>query len=197
MPSPPEPPERSAPPVVPAAAHGRVATRVWALPPRLVPWQLAAAVLGLPAFRLLWGLLGGRWSRFNRFVYSPGAVWRHLKGATRAHEHHDLGHSPQGSLAVFALLGALALQPGTGLVADDEIANSGPQNRDVSTDAGLGATASHKNLGQWPLLGLVALHAAAIARYAWRQRGLALVLAGVCSWGVWQVMRLGHAAGAA
>jgi cytochrome b len=135
-----------------------VATRVWDLPTRLVHWLLAAAVLGLPAFRLLWGLLGGRWSRFNRFVYSPGAVWRHLKGATRAHEHHDLGHSPQGSLAVFALLGALALQPGTGLVA---------------------------------------LHAAAIARYAWRQRGLALVLAGVCSWGVWQVMRLGHAAGAA
>ena len=75
-------------------------TRVWDLPTRVFHWVLACCVVGsvisakiggnamvwhmrlgyvvftLLAFRLVWGLIGGRWSRFASFIYSPAAVLR-------------------------------------------------------------------------------------------------------------------------
>lgn len=163
--------------------------RVWDLPTRLFHWLLAATVIGsvvsakiggaamvwhfrfgylvltLVCFRLLWGVLGGRWSRFASFIYAPATVLRYVRGRAAPGEHLDVGHSPTGAASVFALLGILAAQLGTGLVADDEIANQGPLNKFVSLDAGLSATSWHKTWGQWLLLGLVALHIAAILFY--------------------------------
>jgi cytochrome b len=171
------------------ASADRAPVRVWDLPTRIFHWLLAAAViglvvtgkvgggamvwhfrlgylvLGLLAFRLLWGLVGGHWSRFARFLYGPGALLRYLRGRSRPDEHHDVGHSPLGALSVFALLGLLAVQVGTGLVADDEIANVGPLNRLVSGATAAAATAWHKEYGQWLLIALVVLHVAAILFY--------------------------------
>jgi cytochrome b len=62
------------------------------------------------------------------------------------------------------------VQLGTGLVADDEIANLGPLNRFVASATALGATSWHKQWGQWLILGLVALHVAAIFYYLLRRR---------------------------
>jgi cytochrome b len=170
--------------------------RVWDLPTRLFHWSLAACIVGSVAsakiggnamvwhfrlgyvvfalllFRLLWGIVGGRWSRFSSFLFSPATAWRYLRGRVSPAEHLDVGHNPLGALSVFALLTVLAVQVGTGLVADDEIANLGPLNRFVSTDTGLSATAWHKEGGQWLILGLVGLHLAAIAFYTWRGQGL-------------------------
>ena len=217
--------------------------RVWDLPTRVFHWTLAAAivgsvvsakvggnamlwhfrlgylVLGLLVFRLVWGLVGGRWSRFTSFIYSPATVWRYLRGKTAPGEHLDVGHNPLGSFSVFALLGMLGLQVATGLVADDEIANIGPLNRFVSTDTGLQATGWHKELGQWILIALVVLHVAAILFYLLKkkhnlvrpmivgdkslprgtpasadgplQRALALVLAVLCGLGAAWVASLG------
>jgi cytochrome b len=92
-------------------------------------------------------------------------VLRYLHGQSRADEHHDVGHNPLGSFSVFALLGVLALQVASGLVADDEIANVGPLNRFVSAALAGRATHWHKDYGQWILLALVALHVAAILYY--------------------------------
>jgi cytochrome b len=167
--------------------------RVWDLPTRLFHWLLALTivgsvvsakiggnamvwhfrfgylVLGLLVFRLLWGLVGGRWSRFASFVYGPGTVLRYVRGWSRPGEHHEVGHSPLGSLSVFALLGVLALQVATGLVADDEIANVGPLNRFVSGALAGNATHWHKDYGQWLVLALVALHVAAVFYYLVRR----------------------------
>jgi cytochrome b len=174
----------------PTASASTRPVRVWDLPTRLFHWALAlclvgsvvsakiggnamvwhfrfgAAVLALLAFRLLWGLVGGRWSRFSSFIYAPGTLLRYLRGQARPDEHLDVGHNPLGSLSVFALLGVLALQVSTGLVADDEIANVGPLNRFVSSALAAAATGWHKNWGQYVLLALVALHVAAIVYYA-------------------------------
>ena len=163
--------------------------RVWDLPTRAFHWLLALTivasvasakiggnamvwhfrcgllVLALLAFRLLWGLVGGRWSRFASFVYAPGTVLRYLRGQSRADEHHEVGHSPLGSLSVFALLGLLALQVATGLVADDEIASTGPLNRFVSHALADQATHWHKAYGQWILIALVTLHVLAVLYY--------------------------------
>jgi cytochrome b len=178
----------------PTAALGPI--RVWDLPTRLFHWLLAVAIVcsvvtgriggealqwhfrsgylifTLLVFRVVWGLVGGRWSRFTSFVYAPGTLLRYLRGRGRAEEHLDVGHSPLGSLSVLALIGFLVVQVATGLIADDEIASTGPLNRFVSTATGLAATAWHKNVGQWALIALVALHLLAIAWYARRGRSL-------------------------
>ncbi len=172
------------------------ATRVWDLPTRVFHWLLALAVLGLVVtgkiggnavvwhmrlgllvmgllmFRLLWGFVGGRWSRFSSFIYAPGTVLRYLRGRGRDSEHLDVGHSPLGSFSVFAVLGVLAVQVGTGLVSDDEIATVGPLNKLVSTENGLLATSWHKTWGQWIILSLVALHVVAIVVYQLRKKDL-------------------------
>jgi cytochrome b len=171
-------------------ANARLTTvRVWDLPTRTFHWVLALTIVAsvvsakiggnamiwhfrfgylvfaLIAFRVLWGMVGGRWSRFSSFVYAPGTVLRYLRGQSRADEHHDVGHNPLGSFSVFALLGFLALQVASGLVADDEIANVGPLNRFVSGRIASQATHWHKDYGQWILLTLVALHIVAILYY--------------------------------
>jgi cytochrome b len=170
--------------------------RVWDLPTRVFHWALALCVvasvvsakiggnamvwhfrlgyvvLTLLAFRVLWGFAGGHWSRFRSFVPTPGRLLRYLRGTPAPGEHLDAGHSPLGALSVFALLAVLAAQVGTGLVADDEIANVGPLNRLVAVETGLAATAYHKNIGQWVLIGLVVLHVAVIVVYALRRRNL-------------------------
>jgi cytochrome b len=163
--------------------------RVWDLPTRLFHWLLALAVIGavvtarmggdamawhfrigycifaLLAFRLLWGVVGGRWSRFASFIHSPGAILRHLRGRRRDGEDLDVGHTPSGSLSVFALLAVLMLQVASGLVADDEIDNVGPLNKFVSSGLAGKASSWHVEPGQWLIIALVALHVLAIAYY--------------------------------
>lgn len=170
------------------------AVRVWDLPTRLFHWLLALTLVGsfsaayvggnamtwhmrfgyvvftLLLFRLLWGLVGGHWSRFSRFIYAPSTLWRYLRGAHRADEQLDVGHSPLGSLSVFALLLFLVAQVATGLVADDEIATTGPLNRFVSNALAGRATHWHGDVGQWVLVALVCLHVLAIAYYLRRKR---------------------------
>ena len=174
-----------------------MAVRVWDLPTRLFHWTLAASVVGLVVsghvggnalvwhmrlgllvgallgFRLVWGLIGGRWSRFAHFVRLPGTVLRYLRGDHRAGDHFDVGHNPLGAGSVLAMLALLAVQVATGLVADDEIATTGPLNKFVSNAKGLAATAWHTGAGQWILIALVVLHVAAIVYY--RRRGTDLV----------------------
>jgi hypothetical protein len=56
-------------------------------------FRLGYVVFTLLAFRLVWGLVGGHWSR-SRFIYAPSTVLRYLRGASRSGEHLDVGHSP-------------------------------------------------------------------------------------------------------
>ncbi len=177
-----------------SVAHSPV--RVWDLPTRAFHWLLAAAVLGLVVtakvggnamvwhmrlgllvlallvFRLVWGLVGGRWSRFASFVHPPATVLRYLRGGQRPGDHFEVGHNPLGGFSVLALIGLLLVQVGTGLIADDEIATTGPLNRYVASATGLLATGWHKGYGQWLLLALVALHIAAIVVYRLRGKNL-------------------------
>lgn len=172
--------------------------RVWDLPTRLFHWVLMACVIGsvisakiggnamlwhfrlgyvvftLLAFRLLWGFVGGRWSRFASFLFTPAVTLRYLRGASRPGEWHEVGHSPSGALSVFALLLLLAAQVGSGLFADDEIANAGPLVRFVSGSTSSLLTGWHKQWGQGLILALVALHVIAILVYRFK-RGRDLV----------------------
>jgi cytochrome b len=176
--------------------NASASVRVWDLPTRAFHWLLAAAVVGLVitghvggnavvwhmrlglfvlvllGFRLVWGVVGGRWSRWASFLYSPGTVLRYLRGNHRPGDHFEVGHSPTGAGSVLALIAVLAVQVGTGLVADDEIATTGPLNKFVSSATGLQATSWHKDWGQWLLIALVVLHIAAIVVYRLRGNNL-------------------------
>jgi cytochrome b len=168
--------------------------RVWDLPTRFFHWTLVACVLGLAItgtvggnamvwhfrfgytvlalllFRIVWGLVGGRWSRFGAFIYAPQSVINYLKG--RGKPEHGVGHSPIGAGSVFAMLGFLVAQVGTGLLSDDEIAFAGPLTRFVSNATVSLTTNYHKNIGKWVLLALVVLHIAAIIYYLRRKHNL-------------------------
>jgi len=175
-------------------APGEQPVRVWDLPTRVFHWLLTGlvifsvvsghiggnaivwhmrsgfAIFTLLVFRLVWGFVGGRWSRFRAFIYAPSTSLRYVRGQSLPHEHHHVGHNPLGAGSVFALLAILALQVGTGLFADDEIATTGPLNKFVSSATASLATSWHKNFGQWIIFGLVALHVGAIAFYWFRRR---------------------------
>jgi cytochrome b len=166
--------------------------RVWDLPTRLFHWLLVFCVVGLVAtakvggaamdwharlgytvltlllFRIVWGFIGGHWSRFRSFLYAPRSVLAYLGG--RSHPDHLVGHNPLGAGSVFAMLLVLLAQAGTGLFADDEIAFTGPLNSLVATSKGLALTWYHRNVGQWLILALVALHIAAVAFYVLKKR---------------------------
>lgn len=130
--------------------------------------RIGYAVLTLLLFRIVWGFVGGRWSRFASFIYSPASVVRYLRG--KAHPDHLVGHNPLGAGSVFAMLALLLAQVGTGLIGDDEISFTGPFNKFVESSQGLAATWYHKRIGQWVILGLVVLHIAAVLFYLWKKR---------------------------
>jgi cytochrome b len=126
-------------------------------------FRFGYSVLTLLLFRLLWGFVGGHWSRFSTFLYSPASLLRYLRG----HEvdGQPLGHSPLGALSVFAILGLLLLQVGTGLFSDDEIAAVGPLSKLASGAVVSQLTHYHKDIGKVIVLILVLLHIGAIALY--------------------------------
>ena len=168
--------------------------RVWDLPTRLFHWALVVCVTGsavsgliggsalewhfrfgygviaLLGFRIVWGLVGGRWSRFGAFIYAPQSLVNYISG--KGKPEHSVGHSPLGALSVFALLGFLAAQVSTGLMSDDEVAYSGPLTHLVSNATVELATFYHAAVGKWVLLALVLLHIGAVIFYQRRKHKL-------------------------
>ena len=166
--------------------------RVWDLPTRLFHWLLVACVIGLITtaqldgsamlwhfqlgylmlslllFRFIWGLIGGRWSRFSSFIYTPATTLRFIKSQKTPEQ--TIGHNPLGALSVFALLTIPLLQVTSGLMSDDEISNAGPLSRFVSSYIVSNATNYHKNIGKYILIGLVLLHTVAIFFYLLKKK---------------------------
>jgi cytochrome b len=164
--------------------------KIWDLPTRLMHWALIVliafawwtyktdrmdwhrlagyAVLALLAFRLFWGLFGSQTARFSGFVRGPAAIWRYL--ATGARD--SVGHNPLGGWSVVLMLIVLVAQPFSGLFASDENGlESGPFADLVTLDRAQQAEWLHGLLFN-VLLGLIALHVAAIVFYFLRRQNL-------------------------
>ena len=166
--------------------------RVWDLPTRIFHWLLAFCVISLVItglrggnamewhlklgysvltlliFRVVWGFIGGYWSRFKQFFYSPLTILRYLRG--QAKPEHNVGHNPLGSLSVWGLLFILGAQITTGLMSDDDIATQGPLVKFVSGAWSSLATSYHKHWGKWIIMLLVCLHIAAILFYLFKKK---------------------------
>ena len=166
--------------------------RIWDLPTRLFHWSLAVCFVGLVVsgqigdaamvwhfrlgyaalslllFRVVWGFVGGHWSRFSAFVVGPTAIWRYLQG--RGTTVQSVGHNPLGALSVLGLLGFAVLQVATGLFSDDEIATTGPLAK-MAPSVWVGrATYYHSAIGKYVLIALVLLHIGAIIFYRVRHK---------------------------
>lgn len=72
------------------------------------------AAVTLVAFRLLWGLVGGRYARFGQFVRRPTAVFAYLGQMLRGREGRYIGHNPAGGAMVVALLVMMTVTGVTG-----------------------------------------------------------------------------------
>ncbi|MEZ5729746.1 MAG: cytochrome b/b6 domain-containing protein [Burkholderiaceae bacterium] len=160
--------------------------RVWDLPTRLFHWCLALlvvaafvtinvggnwvqwhfrcgyAILALLLFRLIWGVVGGRHSRFASFVVGPRAVLSYLREP--ADVPHAPGHNPLGALSVLAILSALTIQIVLGLFANDDIASEGPLAVLVSKETSDLLTSAH-HAWKVAVIALIALHVSAIVFY--------------------------------
>jgi cytochrome b len=169
-----------------------IKVRIWDLPTRLFHWLLTACVLGLVIsgnlggnamvwhfrfgyavlslliFRVVWGFLGGHWSRWSQLPLSPSNVLVYLQG--RSPSLHHVGHNPLGSWSIVLILLFLGLQVGTGLFSDDEIANSGPLSSFASSAVVSLATQWHKQWGKLFLILLVSIHVLAVLWYWWRKQ---------------------------
>jgi cytochrome b len=114
----------------PARTNAAAMIVVWDWPPRLFHWVLAASVLiawftpnaydtthriagytvlGLIAFRLVWGFTGSRYSGFRSLIRllrtAPSFLWGLRRGQTRRY----LGLNPAGAAMSVALLLSLAV----------------------------------------------------------------------------------------
>ncbi len=155
---------------------------MWDVPTRLFHWLLAAliafswwsveyhhsdwhiwsgiAILTLLLFRLMWGVVGSSTARFASFVRGPRGIRDYFSGKWRG-----IGHSPLGAMSVVALLSAVAVQVGLGLVAQDEDGLvAGPLAPLVSSDTSDAARGLHE-IVFYVLLALIVLHVAAILFY--------------------------------
>ncbi len=117
---------------------------VWDLPTRVFHWLLALSfvgafatadserlrdvhvilgytMLGLVAFRLLWGVIGTRYARFRSFAFGPRSVIAYLKSLFTRDPQHHTGHNPAGSWAILALLALTVLAGATGYATYNDI----------------------------------------------------------------------------
>lgn len=92
---------------------------------RLVHVTLGYTMVGLLAFRMLWGFVGPRHARFADFVRGPGAVLRYLSSLRHGRPEHHAGHTPAGGLAVVALLMLAMLVTATGIANYQEWGGNG------------------------------------------------------------------------
>ena len=165
---------------------------MWDLPIRLFHWSIVCLIglswwsaeesmdrvhfwsgytlLFLLLFRILWGFAGSSTARFAGFVRGPAAVAAYLR-----HGRHDQpGHTPIGALSVVAMLLALLVQIGTGLIQlDDDDFVEGPLAGLVGYDTAVIAHDVHE-VSFNVLLALIALHLLAIA-YHHLVRGRSLI----------------------
>ena len=102
--------------------------RIWDLPTRLFHWLLMLSVAGLITtgelageamflhfwfgyavltlvlFRLVWGVVGGHWSRFVNFIPRPAELKAYLLAIRHKQSTLHAGHNPLGALSIVLML---------------------------------------------------------------------------------------------
>lgn len=154
---------------------------IWDLPTRMLHWLLTVGfcvAFGIAQFagehsrwfdvhmivglalgvvvllRIVWGIFGSRYARFNSFAYSPVELMEYLRGAVRRTAPRYAGHNPGSAYATFAILGLLCVVIGSGLL--------------MST--GSEAAEEIHEPAVYALAAMVVVHIAGVAWHSWRHR---------------------------
>ena len=180
---------------------------VWDFPTRLFHWLLVISVLvsyttakmggnampyhlisgygilALLLFRVAWGFVGSRPSRFSAFVRGPATVVRYAAGLMDRRSPGYFGHNPLGGWSIIAMLLALLIQAATGLFANDDIFTEGPLAVYVSKATSDWLTRIHR-LNSGVIAMLVALHVMAVIFYLLvkRENLITPMITGVKRW---------------
>ncbi|HKI59780.1 MAG TPA: cytochrome b/b6 domain-containing protein [Mariprofundaceae bacterium] len=117
---------------------GTESIKIWDILVRIFHWSLAIffvlayvtgeeldtvhawagyVIIGLLAFRIVWGFIGSKYARFSDFIYSPAKIFDYLKSLLSSRPKHYLGHNPAGGAMVILLLVFLSLSSWSGLKA--------------------------------------------------------------------------------
>jgi len=128
------------------------------------------SVLTLVLFRLVWGVVGGHWSRFVNFIPRPSALMNYILALRAKHPTSYAGHNPLGALSVVLMLMLLFAQVFSGFMSDDEIATTGPWVALVSNNWVALATQYHGEFGKIFLIALIGLHVATVFYYKFFKR---------------------------
>ncbi len=124
------------------------------------------AILVLVVWRLLWGFVGSSTSRWSNFVRWPWVAASYLLDTLRGRDRHFLGHNPLGTYMVLALLAAVALQGGLGLMTvEHNDVSWGPLYKLVSEETQKRISFFHVRLLNYLILPLIAAHIAANVLY--------------------------------
>lgn len=112
---------------------------VWTLPTRLFHWLFVALIVGgwvsvqedrwlsvhvaigsalvvLVLFRIVWGIMGPKYSRFGDFSLSLSGLKEYLFSILNPSRHY-IGHNPAASFVVIAMLSSVLLAVLTGMLA--------------------------------------------------------------------------------
>lgn len=125
------------------------------------------AVLTLLLWRLAWGLVGSKYSRFRSFFFPVHEIIRYAKSllisdASSAKKSY-LGHNPLGAMSALAIIGVLLLQAGLGLFSSDDYF-FGPLAGLVDSECRAQLTQLHLD-NTTIIYALLGLHVAAIVYY--------------------------------
>lgn len=124
--------------------------------------RFGLVLLGILAFRVLWGFLGPETARFASFVKGPREVIAYLRGGAG----NAIGHSPLGGWSTLALLGAMLVQVSLGLFSGDPYDGmTGPLNPLVGALTADRLTDLHETFF-YVVLGFIVLHLGAIVYYS-------------------------------
>lgn len=126
---------------------------------------LGYAVLTLVLFRLIWGFVGGHWSRFINFVPTPAKLRAFVQAMRAQQAPRSIGHNPLGAVSVLAMLSVLLVQVFSGFISDDEVASTGPWTAFVPGDWVEIATEYHSEVGKVILIFLIVLHVGTVLYY--------------------------------
>ena len=152
-------------------------TLVWEWPLRLWHWAIAVSVsvalltglvpqldyfsihriagisvLALIAFRVLWGVVGGTYTRFKNYWTTPKAFVNHFAGKATPR-----AHTSPGVLLTIAVLLTLTLQAVAGLFTSDDVFYEGPLVQFAEDELVEVASDLHSQVWKF-ILALIAIH---------------------------------------
>ena len=160
---------------------------LWDLPTRLFHWVIVVCVclswwsgeegeferhawfgytaLVLVTFRIVWGFLGSRHSRFSDFLTGPGGIRAYVQHG----QSRSVGHNPLGGWSVLALLVLLLVQGLSGLFNSDDLMFEGPFYFGAASGFRDFMGVVHE-LVFYALCCFIAVHVAVVSWYQWRRK---------------------------